>query len=231
MFAGPHIVATKTPATACASSRGPLAVRKRLFAAMLLVAWVLAPACEPALPDYTGGGISLPGYETEYDGGSDADDGDEGERDALPCGDDQDGIFAASDISISEIARGENGFVELHWNGTEPLHLNGVSFEGALTASPAGTLEAEGKHLFRTAALPASGELGLVFGGALVDYVCWGAVVDSPLHEEAFLLGLWQANGSCALQPAAGQSLHLRGSGLFPGDYVTAPPSPLGCVE
>lgn len=221
-----------------APPEGNLVPAMRLPAATVILfalAISAGPGCarwEPS--DYgPGPGAGLPA-PTRPGGPPPSDGGEEPEPDPHECPPERDGVFEGGHgLVISEVSFGESGFIEFYNRGPGAVEANSVILYGSVGALslPGLALQPGDWGLVLAPNLLPNGELLVSVDGVNSDYLCWGFGVPNGWQNLAANQGLWNSPGSCALSPGAGESVHLRGPGVFAADYQNHPPSPLGCEQ
>ena len=195
-------------------------------------------ACSSGQPSYTalGGGPGHVGSSggTTVSGGTTTDGGapvvgGTGDLPTAPCTGDQDGLTPGAGWVISELNLQGTQYVELYNRGPNAADPSQIVFEGALagTHMPSSSVTV-GTYALAAEGLPSAGEIAITLGETLQFYMCWGNFSPTDLETQAESSGFW--TGGCAIVPAAGMSLHLRGLGTNAADWVQGPPTPLGCA-
>ncbi len=211
---------------------------------------MVAGACGPKGPQYNTagnssrsslGGVDSGPASTFADGGPLREDGGIPDGGTLPAADCLDGGVGDTDgkagtvpnLVISELYFSSPSYIEFYNRGAGSIDPAAVSFEAQPSLGediPSTSLLAGNYVLAAMDAPQDNGEAALLDStGKPTFYVCWGTIVTSSLQEMAIQALVWPGPG-CVNKPLQGLSLHLRGLGTSPNDWVGGSPTPLGCA-
>lgn len=202
---------------------------RTLSHAIALSLFCAAVGCsEP--PDYVydpngGGGTHTKPDAGESDAGTSPDGG---------CPVDSDGTSASSSFVVSEIAFASPGYLELYNDAATERALSNITFAGSVAGVTLPAKLAPGDRTIANVNLSTSqGELAVYASGTMIQYVCWGPQLQqvTVLQTDALSKNLWIEGGVCVATDNTTKAIHLRGSGIYAADFVSAAPTPLGCAR